>query len=134
MQAIAVGSYVFQSEVATRLGLNPTDLHAIHLLGMAPDGLMAGRLGDLLGLSSGATSIAIDRLVEAGFVERTPDPTDRRRRIVRMLPTGKERLRAQYTSVDERVAEAIASIDADQRDAVAGFLARIADDHVGLGR
>lgn len=67
---------------AERNGMHPTDLYALlAVMRSAADGapLTPGRLGQHLGLSSGATTAVIDRLERAGHVERGPDPRDRRR-------------------------------------------------------
>src|SRR3954466_8331629 len=41
-------------------------------------------------LSSGGMTKRLDRLERAGLVERLPDPTDRRGRLVQLTTTGKE--------------------------------------------
>jgi DNA-binding MarR family transcriptional regulator len=67
---------------ADRNGMHPTDLHAL-LAVMQGDAagapLTPGRLGEQLGLSSGATTAVIDRLERAAHVHRTRDDRDRRR-------------------------------------------------------
>lgn len=66
---------------AQRHGLHPTDLQAlIHVMHAEGDGapLTPGRLGEALGLSSGATTAAIDRLERAGHLRRTRESSDRR--------------------------------------------------------
>ena len=62
--------------------MHPTDLNALlavmqaDRLGMP---LTPGRLGQQLGLSSGATTAVIDRMERAGHVRRIRDERDRRR-------------------------------------------------------
>lgn len=67
---------------AERHALHVTDLHAL-LAVMAADRagrpLTPGRLGENLGLSSGATTAVIDRLERADHVHRSRDGRDRRR-------------------------------------------------------
>jgi DNA-binding MarR family transcriptional regulator len=46
-------------------------------------------LMDSMMLSSGGVTKRLDRLVEAGLVERGPDPNDRRGTLVRLTPRGK---------------------------------------------
>ena len=46
----------------------------------------AGRLAEITGLTSGAVTRVIDRLEQAGYVRRVPDPADRRRVIVEVVP------------------------------------------------
>jgi DNA-binding MarR family transcriptional regulator len=89
---------------------------------MSPDGMTAGELGSALGLTSGATTIAIDRLVAAGYADRERDPSDARRRLVRLRHEGTARLREQYAEIDERVDAAISALTPAEREAVATFL------------
>ncbi len=66
---------------AQRPGLHPSDLRAlIAVMHAEGDGhpLTPGRLGEALGLSSGATTAAIDRLERAGHLRRTRESADRR--------------------------------------------------------
>jgi DNA-binding MarR family transcriptional regulator len=66
---------------AQRHGLHPTDLQALiavmHAEGRGAP-LTPGRLGEAIGLSSGATTAAIDRLERAGHLRRSRESTDRR--------------------------------------------------------
>lgn len=70
---------------AERNGMHPTDLYALLAImraDVAGAPLTPGRLGEHLGLSSGATTAVIDRLERVGHVRRAPDPRDGRRVIV----------------------------------------------------
>jgi DNA-binding MarR family transcriptional regulator len=66
---------------AQRHGLHPTDLQALiavmHAEGRG-DPLTPGRLGEAVGLSSGATTAVIDRLERAGHLRRSRESADRR--------------------------------------------------------
>jgi DNA-binding MarR family transcriptional regulator len=53
------------------------------------DGLAVKELGARLNLSLPATSRAVDLLVQRGLVERTESSTDRRSRLVALLPPGR---------------------------------------------
>ena len=67
--------------VAERLGLAPADVEVLTALGV--EGAMTvGRIGELTGLTTGATTRMVDRLEQGGFVRRVADPADRRRVIV----------------------------------------------------
>lgn len=66
--------------------LHPTDLNALLAVMQADQAgvpLTPGRLGQQLGLSSGATTAVIDRLERAGHVHRIRDERDRRRVTLR---------------------------------------------------
>jgi DNA-binding MarR family transcriptional regulator len=66
---------------AQRHRLHPTDLQALIAVMLAErdgDPLTPGRLGEALGLSSGASTAVIDRLEKAGHLRRTRESSDRR--------------------------------------------------------
>jgi DNA-binding MarR family transcriptional regulator len=76
---------LFSHAVAERAGMHPTDIETLDLLNVL-GAMTAGQLSRMTGLSSGATTRLVDRLVRAGFVRRVADPADRRR--VRIEPIG----------------------------------------------
>ncbi len=53
-----------------------------------PYRLSAGHLAEAMGLSSGAMTNRLDRLEQAGFVRRVPDPNDRRGVLVEPTEEG----------------------------------------------
>ncbi len=81
LRLFIVQMLVSNFEASEALGLNPTDLGCLCLLllhGPSP----AGRLAEVTGLTTGAVTGVIDRLEEAGFVQRVVDRKDRRKVIV----------------------------------------------------
>lgn len=77
-------SVLWASAVARTVGIQPADLFAIaHLLGS--ESATAGELMGITGLTSGANTAMIDRLVAAGVVAREKDQEDGRRVIVRLI-------------------------------------------------
>jgi DNA-binding MarR family transcriptional regulator len=82
LRAHAVEAERLGQVFAERNGMHPTDLQAL-LAVMQADAagvpLTPGRLGEHLGLSSGATTAVVDRLERAEHVRRERDDRDRRR-------------------------------------------------------
>jgi DNA-binding MarR family transcriptional regulator len=66
--------------IAEQLGLSPTDLECLGMLGK--QALTAGKLAEKARLTAGAITGVIDRLERAGDVQRVRDQQDRRRVIV----------------------------------------------------
>lgn len=66
---------------ASRIGINQTDLICLNAL-FREGPMSAGQVAATVGLTSGATTTAVDRLERAGYVERRNDPSDRRRVLV----------------------------------------------------
>jgi DNA-binding MarR family transcriptional regulator len=54
----------------------------------AQTALTISQLAEKMDLARPATSILVDKLVQAGYVERTEEPTDRRRTNIRLSATG----------------------------------------------
>ncbi|SFQ58837.1 DNA-binding transcriptional regulator, MarR family [Amycolatopsis arida] len=73
------------------LGLTHAGLVALHHLG--EDALAQRALARRCRVTDQTISRTVDRLVRSGFAERTADPADRRRQLVRPTPAG----RAVYT-------------------------------------
>ncbi len=82
LQDYAVEAERLGQVFADRHHMHPTDLHALLAVmqaDQAGEPLTPGRLGEHLGLSSGATTAVIDRLERAEHVRRGRDGRDRRR-------------------------------------------------------
>src|SRR6188508_1484869 len=78
---LAAARLAHGERVAQQLGLAPTDVDVVRRL--AIEGSMTvGRIGEVTGLTTGATTRLVDRLEQAGFVRRVADPADRRRVVV----------------------------------------------------
>lgn len=71
--------------IADRLGVTSTELEVLGTL-VVRGPLSAGDLARRTGLTSGAVTRLIDRLVERGSVRRLSDPDDRRRVLVEITP------------------------------------------------
>lgn len=103
--------------IADRLGLGITDLHCVNLLDLEGP-MTAGRLAELMGLTTGAVTGVLDRLERAGVLRREADPADRRRVVARLVPEGMERVREAYAGVGSEVEDLYAGYD----DAQLAFL------------
>jgi DNA-binding MarR family transcriptional regulator len=68
---------------ADRIGLNATDLNCLNILSFSGR-LTAGELAKATGLTTASITGVIDRLEEAGFVERERDAADRRRVVIHL--------------------------------------------------
>ena len=75
---------IYHQALATKVGLNPTDLKCAGLL-LETGPITSGELGELVGLTTGAITGVIDRLEKFGLVERIKDPTDRRKVVVQVI-------------------------------------------------
>ena len=113
----------FTQAAAERLGLNAPDLGYLAAIAQE-EPLTAGRLAELTGLTTGAITGVIDRLERDGFVRREPDPTDRRRVIIRTVPE-RMRERAEVFASSQRAwAEMSAQYSDDELAFIIDFMRR----------
>jgi DNA-binding MarR family transcriptional regulator len=117
---------VFGQSVAIRLGLSDSDVEALEAL-LDTGASTAGGLGEILGLSTGAVTRLVDRLEQAGYVRRVPDPVDRRRVVVEVLPDKAEAVRSMLSRVASAGSEEMSRFSDAQLALVADFLSRMAD-------
>jgi DNA-binding MarR family transcriptional regulator len=118
------GSF-FGQTVAIRFGLTESDIEALELL-IDTGAATAGRLSDLMGLTTGAVTRVIDRLEQAGYVRRVPDPTDRRRVIVEVVPDKVAAVEAAMARVGEASAPEISHYSEAELAVINDFLMRMA--------
>ena len=88
--------------IADRVGMHSTDIETLDLLNVLGP-MTAGRLAELAGLSTGATTRLVDRLVRAGYVERRADPGDRRRVIIDPIYKNLEAVGQLYLPLTEKL-------------------------------
>ncbi len=107
---LAAARVAYAQGVAERHGLAATDVEVLRLL--ASEGAMpVGRVGELTALTTGATTRLIDRLEQAGFVRRLPDPADRRRVIVEAAADRATAVQQAFDPVDAAATLALGSLD-----------------------
>jgi DNA-binding MarR family transcriptional regulator len=115
-----------RAALASTLGLMPSDLLALYHLGRA-DGVTPGELAQALLLSSGGTTAVIDRLAQAGLIERSPGPNGRRRVLLSLTPAGRAATDPSLALLRADIDALTAELSPADRVCVERFLARLAD-------
>jgi DNA-binding MarR family transcriptional regulator len=118
------GSF-FGQTVAIRFGLSESDVEALELL-LDSGAATAGRLSELMGLTTGAVTRVIDRLEQAGYVRRVPDPADRRRVIVELVPEKMAAIEATMARFGEKSAIEMGRYSEAELAVINDFLTRMA--------
>jgi DNA-binding MarR family transcriptional regulator len=80
----------FDEAMAERLGIGRTDMRCVDII-QRRGTMSAGALAQASGLSTGAVTFLLDRLERHHLVRRRPDPTDRRRVMVELVPAAARR-------------------------------------------
>jgi DNA-binding MarR family transcriptional regulator len=123
LRKVGAQSVLISDLVATRVGLNSTDLECLDLLYLAGV-TTAGTLAKHTGLTTGATTAVIDRLERAGFVQRRRDTSDRRCVLVEVLPASAGRIQPLYAYLSSRLEELNTQYDDRQLGIVVDYLSR----------
>jgi DNA-binding MarR family transcriptional regulator len=117
---------IFGQSVAIRLGLSESDIDALELL-IDTGAATAGKLAEVMGLTTGAVTRVIDRLEQAGYVRRTADPADRRRVVVEVVPERVATVQSLLESLERASAEEVDRYSPEQLALIGEFLSRMAD-------
>ena len=123
LRKVGAQSVLISDLVATRVGLNSTDLECLDLLYLAGT-TTAGALAKHTGLTTGATTAVIDRLEQAGFVRRRRDTSDRRCVLVEVVPSSAERIQPLYARLSSALGELNTAFDDRRLAIVVDYLSR----------
>lgn len=89
------------------------------------EGIRQGPLADLIEVEPITLSRMVDRLAEAGLVERRADPTDRRAWLLHLTPSAGATLEGVRRTADAIVEEATEGLSAAERDQLAALVERV---------
>ncbi len=105
--------------------LGATDLYALNILQLTGP-MTPGELGTRTGLTTGPTTRLIDRLEQAGYVRRAPDPGDRRKVIVEPIgkPADLDRVMAPAR---QRIGELLRGYSPEQLEVLFDYFTRATD-------
>lgn len=100
-------------------GLTFARFEVLRLLAFSRHGVLpVGKVGERLQVHPASVTNAVQRLEEAGLVERGPNPADRRSVLAAITPSGR-RLVERCTELLNREVFAPLPLDSDDRDAAA---------------
>jgi DNA-binding MarR family transcriptional regulator len=91
----------------------------------APYELSPGRLLRETLVTSGTMTNRVDRLATRGFVERYPDPEDRRGVLVRLTPEGKDAVDGAFTALLDAERAFLVDLTARQQGDLADLLRKL---------
>src|ERR1700685_3216394 len=111
----------FDEGLAKKLKLSRTDMRCLDLIGrLGP--MTAGHLAVESGLTTGAVTLTLARLEEAGMVPRRRDTEDRRRVWVEIVPAAQQRLQGLQQPVAEEMRQVAQRFKADALAIVRDFM------------
>jgi DNA-binding MarR family transcriptional regulator len=114
-------------ELARRLGIGLTDLHAMNHIFSGGDRIGPVELGQRLGIRSASATALVDRLEESGHVRREPHPDDRRRVVLVPSEQSAVQTMAAMTPMLVDIEAAAARLTDSERAAATRFLTEAAE-------
>lgn len=96
----------------------------ITLLGRYGDMRMS-KLAELLAVDMSVTSRHVTHVVERGWIERFPDPADKRSRILRLTPEGRQLLAELSRRTTHLLADRLGDWSEDEVDQLTRLMARL---------
>ena len=117
VQALRAGA----GEAERRAGLSSAQLFILSQLADAP-APSVNALAARVHAHQSSVSVVLDLLVERGLVRRTPDPADRRRRLLELTAAGRSRLKKAPRTVQSQLVAAIEALPGDARHALSDAL------------
>jgi DNA-binding MarR family transcriptional regulator len=112
--------------VARRVGVNSSDLECLDLILMSGPST-AGEIARHTGLTSGAVTGLIDRLERLGLVERTADPADRRKVLVRVREDKIGPIAQHYAPLEKAMQSLLAGYSREELKVLIDFAEKSGD-------
>ncbi len=113
----------FRNAMAERQGVNVTDMECLRLLFLRGTATPT-ELSRHTGLTSGATTAMLDRLEKAGWIERRPNPADRRGTLIAPVPSSAEKVAAWFEPARKAQDELISSYSEEELEMIAEVFER----------
>ncbi|GAA1770180.1 MarR family winged helix-turn-helix transcriptional regulator [Agromyces humatus] len=86
LQLVIASSVMTNERIARSMGVNVVDLQALGFIARSGEPITAGEISQQTELPTSTTTRVLDRLEKQGLIERSTDPSDRRRVVVRVSP------------------------------------------------
>jgi DNA-binding MarR family transcriptional regulator len=144
LKSLAGDLDLLDGRLAEQHGISRTDLRVLEFLSRGGPA-SAGQLAEVAGLTTGATTTAIDRLEHAGLARRGADPSDGRRVLVALTPAGMHRAAETLANLRKAAGGLLEAYTGEEllrlrdfvhgtRDAVAAHTASVRRQHLLRGR
>lgn len=116
-------------------GLTGAQLGIMRVLADAgSEGVKLHEISQQLCVTSGNVTGLIDRLMEAGHLERLPHPEDRRITLAVLTAAGRELFEQTYPLHAARIRELMSALTAEEQVLLGDLLARVADQAAEMNR
>jgi DNA-binding MarR family transcriptional regulator len=116
---------LYRNMIFGKLGVNGTDMECLGFL-LSKRISTPTELARYTGLSSGATTAMLDRLEKGGFIERRPNPDDRRGTLIVLAKSGAEKVAPWFAPVGKAQDALISNYSEKELQLISDFFERYA--------
>ena len=116
---------LYRNIIFEKLSVNGTDMECLGYL-LSKRISTPTELAKYTGLSSGATTAMLDRLEKGGFIERRPNPDDRRGTLIVLAKSGAEKVAPWFAHVGKAQEQLISNYSEDELQLISGFFEQYA--------
>lgn len=113
--------------IARAMGVNPTDASAIEAISYAGGRIGPSELGARLGIAASSATEVVQRLVDAGHIERHRDERDRRRFVLVPTSAAIDEVRLHLMPLRAQLDAAAAAFTDPERAAIEAYLRTAAE-------
>jgi DNA-binding MarR family transcriptional regulator len=120
-------SVLFRNAVGRTLHINPVDNECLSFLTIRGSATPKD-ISQYTSLSTGSTTVMLDRLEKAGYIVRKPNPKDRRGVIVEVDQKWRDKTWPLIVDMHKAHSELLASYSAEELTLIGDFLNRFSDN------
>lgn len=114
--------------ILARWAITPPQWDVLLVLADAPvEGIMLSEIGEAMAVTCGNITGLMDRLEEAGWVQRRPHPQDRRVTLASLTEAGQELIREAMPAYRARLQELFSGLTPPQQAGLTGALEQLAE-------
>jgi MarR family 2-MHQ and catechol resistance regulon transcriptional repressor len=107
-----------------RLGLGLSDFAVLEVL-LHKGPTAVNTIGNMVRLTSGSITTAVDRMEQKGLVERRNDPEDRRARVVHLTPAGRKLISCAFADHEAAMERATSGLTPEERGQASELLKKL---------
>ncbi len=125
-RAFIARAILFNQIIADEFQIKTIDLQCINIIELLKDDATPGKIAKMFKLTTGGATVMLDRLEKKGFIERIPNPNDRRSSIIRISKEISE-LHAKYDSKANELNKAFSTYNNEELSLILDYYKKVVE-------
>lgn len=115
-------------KIAEELQIKTIDLQCLNIIELLEEESTPGRIAKILHLTTGGVTIMLDRLEKKGYIQRSPNPHDRRSIIIRIPEDRKEKLHKIYNSRENQMDKLLSNYSEEELSIIIDYFSKLTEN------